>query len=198
MARAAANNVRREQVLAAAGKIFRDKGYDGTKISDIAAELGMLKGSLYYHFKSKEDLYFEIVSDEFASWARYLAILKEEGVPPLERLDRFIRVTMTDLAGMASLAQTFDRDNRVLSPEKHREIIRLRDVHDNALEELLVEAQANGDLPQTFDPRLMSVVLLSLLTSTQRWFRSDGRLTAQQLADTLAEFVRAGVQNMGS
>ena len=56
------NKSRYQDVLDAAATIFRDKGYHGANISDIANMVGIKKGSLYYYIESKDQLLFDIVS----------------------------------------------------------------------------------------------------------------------------------------
>src|ERR1700761_3222093 len=51
---------RRRQVLAVASELFARQGFEATSIRDIAAAAGMMSGSLYYHFASKEDLYIAV------------------------------------------------------------------------------------------------------------------------------------------
>src|SRR6202050_1932995 len=51
---------RRRQIIAAASELFARNGFEGTSIRDIAAASGVLSGSLYYHFPSKEDLLFTV------------------------------------------------------------------------------------------------------------------------------------------
>src|SRR6266702_8691200 len=52
--------IRRRQVLTVASELFAKKGFEATSIRDIATAAGMMSGSLYYHFASKEDLYVAV------------------------------------------------------------------------------------------------------------------------------------------
>src|SRR5947207_409360 len=54
---------RQQEILEAAARVFHEKGYESTSIQDIADEVGILKGSLYYYIRSKEDLLYEIIRD---------------------------------------------------------------------------------------------------------------------------------------
>ena len=53
----------REAILKAALRVFSDKGYAGTRLSDIAAEMGVTRGAIYWHFKDKQDLYESLISN---------------------------------------------------------------------------------------------------------------------------------------
>lgn len=49
-------DVRKNEILDAAGILFSEKGYDNTSVTDIMNAVGIAKGTLYHHFKSKEDI----------------------------------------------------------------------------------------------------------------------------------------------
>ena len=54
-------NERRQEILRAAGEIFADRGISNTSVRDIGAKVGILSGSLYYHFRSKDDMVMELL-----------------------------------------------------------------------------------------------------------------------------------------
>src|SRR5271154_2297781 len=86
------NNKRRQtEVVAAAVKMFYQSGYSDTSVEDIANELGILKGSLYYYIRSKEDLLYEIVRDVNDDVAALLsAAIENTELTPLERLTNYM------------------------------------------------------------------------------------------------------------
>lgn len=78
---------RRNEILDAAEKLFGEKGFDGTSTNDILNEVGIARGTLYYHFSSKEDILdamIERITDRLAANAE--AIVKKKEIPVLERL----------------------------------------------------------------------------------------------------------------
>ena len=67
-----------EDIVSAAAKVFRTKGYHAATVRDIADEVGILKGSLYHHFDSKEDLLYLVVKEPIAQMYRTIS----ESPPP--------------------------------------------------------------------------------------------------------------------
>lgn len=78
---------RRSEILDAAEKLFGTKGYDATSTGDILRELGIARGTLYYHFKSKEDI-LDAMIDRLtqALAARAAEVLDRKDIPVLQRL----------------------------------------------------------------------------------------------------------------
>ena len=78
---------RKNEILDAAAELFATKGYDGTSTNDILEKIGIARGTLYYHFKSKEDILdgmIERINGSLAAKARELA--GDKSVPVVERI----------------------------------------------------------------------------------------------------------------
>jgi AcrR family transcriptional regulator len=76
----------RSEIIVAAARLFDYKGFPATSISDIADEVGMTKGAVYFHFRNKEDIALEVVRQHYAGWPDIIAEAKSEGLPPLETI----------------------------------------------------------------------------------------------------------------
>src|SRR5437867_13354379 len=75
-----------EEIIAAAAKVFRTKGYHAATVQDIADAVGILKGSVYHHFKSKEDLLFLIVKEPIARIYERMSEIVDSDLPAAEAL----------------------------------------------------------------------------------------------------------------
>src|ERR1700758_1301123 len=83
-----------DEIVAAAAKVFRTKGYHAATVRDIADEVGILKGSLYHHFDSKEDLLYLVVKEPIAQMYRTMAEIAAGDRPAKEKLRRAISAHM--------------------------------------------------------------------------------------------------------
>src|SRR5258708_25899751 len=81
---------RRRQILAAASELFARNGFEGTSIRDIAAASGVLSGSLYYHFPSKEDLLFTVHQESLTAMRREVEAAIANISDPWQRLQEAI------------------------------------------------------------------------------------------------------------
>src|ERR1700751_6267887 len=78
---------RRRQILAAASELFARNGFEGTSIREIAAASGVLSGSLYYHFPSKEDLLFTVHQESLTAMRREVETAIAGVTDPWARLE---------------------------------------------------------------------------------------------------------------
>src|ERR1700721_893041 len=81
---------RRRQIIAAASELFARNGFEGTSIRDIAAASGVLSGSLYYHFPSKEDLLFTLHQESLTATRQEVETAIAGINEPWKRLDEAI------------------------------------------------------------------------------------------------------------
>ena len=83
---------RTKEIIAAAAKLFKEKGYHATTIQDVADEVGMLKGSLYYHIKSKEELLYLVTKEPIRELIERQKRLMESDLSPQQKIVEFIRL----------------------------------------------------------------------------------------------------------
>ncbi|GAA4794251.1 ScbR family autoregulator-binding transcription factor [Streptomyces ziwulingensis] len=76
----------RRALLETAARLFDERGYSGTSISDISALSGRTSGAIYFHYASKENLALAVVEEHFASWPRMVARHRTAGLPALHKL----------------------------------------------------------------------------------------------------------------
>lgn len=179
----------RQRILDAAARVFRDKGYAGARLSDIAAAAGMRAGSLYYHFDSREALVEEVLR---AGVARAIGFVREqvESLPPdaspLERL----RAAMTGhLVVVQEIGDYTSANIRIFGQVP--EDIRRRHLEDQRAygaywRDLLVSAQKAGELRPDLDTSVIRMLILGALNWSVEWYQPDGRQSAEEVA---AEFV---------
>ena len=107
------------EIVDAAGHVFEEKGYQAARIEDIAARVGLLKGSLYYYIDSKEDLLFALTD---SGHARGLKTIDEDdetsAADPPTRLGAFILRWMGIMPSNPSYSSVAERDVRLLSDER--------------------------------------------------------------------------------
>ena len=90
-------DVRKNEILDAAGILFSEKGYDNTSVTDIMNAVGIAKGTLYHHFKSKEDIMDALIkrqTDDIFLGAKKIA--EDKSIPVKERIIRTILALHVD------------------------------------------------------------------------------------------------------
>ena len=178
---------RRHQIETVASGLFREQGYAGTSVRDIARGLAIQGASLYAHVASKEDVLWAIVrrADDRFEAAADEAERSTAGQSIEERLDALVRGhvgVLTDDVGQASV---FVRDWRSLSPDRRARIGARRDAYENRWRVLIAEGSQAGTFAPA-DPPLAAAYVLTALNGLATWYRPDGPLSARAIA---AEFV---------
>lgn len=172
-------------VLDAAARLFREKGYASTSMRDIATASGMLAGSLYYHFPSKEALLVAVYGEGVGHITSAVnASLAREG-DPWERLERACAAHLESLLSESDYAQVVVRVRPDDVPEVAPELTALRDGYERTF------AQAVGTLPlpRRTDRRALKLMLLGALNWSQTWYR-PGRDTPAAIARSFVRLLR--------
>jgi AcrR family transcriptional regulator len=189
---AASPDTRREQIYRAASALFSERGYRATSIRDIARELDLQGGSLYAHISSKEDVLWEIIARVAESFSEAVRPIAEADGPASERLRAMIHAHVGVVINELARAAVFFQDWRQLSEPRRSEVLALRDNYEALFRTTIADGIASGEF-QTANPRLATIFVLTALNGIPGWFRADGALTADDIADELANLVLNGL-----
>jgi AcrR family transcriptional regulator len=181
-------------VLAAATKVFYDRGYEGASVQDVADELGILKGSLYHYIRTKEDLLFRLFEDVHEQVDAILDALEAEDIEdPLNRLSEYVRRQVDyNLANLERIA-IYYHDMGSLTGARFDEVSKARRRHDRFVTRCIREAQQAGLTDPDLDPRVLSPCIFASIIWTYRWYKPNGRLSRAKVAETVADFALRGV-----
>lgn len=118
-------NVRKNEILDAAERLFETKGFDGTSTNDILKEIGIARGTLYYHFKSKEDILdamIERITGRLVEQA--VGITKKRDVPVLQRLtEMMLALNVNGCLGQEIMAQVHKPQNALMHQKMQERLL---------------------------------------------------------------------------
>ena len=187
---------RLEQIRRVGCHLLYQYGYAGMTMRQIAAHLHIKAASLYYHFPSKQDILFDLMYDTaFALMEGLLRIVdpdNDSAVDVQAQLDAAIRWHVLFHTQKREEAFVSHSELRSLTPQNLKSILRVRQDYDTVFAYLLQRCQETGVLPK----RNTSVVrnaILTMCTATAGWFNPAGKLTADQVADQVCDFVWHGL-----
>ena len=162
---------RRREILDAAAGLFARRGYHAASMREIAAAAGMLPGSLYYHFPSKDELLLAVYEDGVRRIAERLDAAVAGAEAPWARLEAgcVAHLEMLLEAG-GDYAQVVIRVRPEDCPAMAARLIALRDDHEDRFKALI----AGLDLPAKSDRQALRLMLLGALNWTQTWYRPGG------------------------
>jgi AcrR family transcriptional regulator len=176
-------------IVAAAARLFHERGYRGTSIEDIGAAVGMTGPAIYRHFASKEALLAELVIRSFERAEHDVVAALQDARTPRDGLTEIVRRTVVHAIEETHLVALAEREGRNLSPELRRRIGRLQRVVFRAWLEALCAVRPGLD-PEAARGAVRAVIALILAV---RW--ADGldrgaateQFTRMAMAALLAE-----------
>lgn len=177
-------------ILNAAAELFSEKGYDRTSIRDIARKAGLLPGSVYHHFPSKDEIYVSVQQEGLKVVAERVLAASDKGSDPWDRLRLACEV---HVAGLVE-GSPVDRltGHNLAMTGNHALLDRIqpfRAAYENVFRGLI---DALPVAPGT-DRTLLRLLLLGAMNWVHIWYREGGR-TPKDIADAMVEIVRKGVE----
>ncbi|HEX6087580.1 MAG TPA: TetR/AcrR family transcriptional regulator [Thermoanaerobaculia bacterium] len=183
---------RAAEVYRTAAQIILARGYDATSVSDIADALGITKAGLYHYIKGKTELLFEIMKYGFEELEREV-IVPARGIGDPEARLRFIIGAHAHLVLRGDGAVTIMVDEgRALTSAQNRTITRLKRQYVDTLRGTLDELQSEGKLKQV-DTTVAAFSIAGAINWLSRWYKPEGKLSAEEIAANVAEMVFHGV-----
>jgi AcrR family transcriptional regulator len=177
---------KRERILEEAVKLFYERGFTGTTLDDIAAELGVTKPFIYTHFRSKTDLLAAICSPTIELSLDAVARAAKGPGSPRDRLYRaIVDFTEVVLSRQANIAIYF-REEKNLSPDALQQINVLRKKFDRVLSKLLAEGVASGEF-DIKDVSLSALAIGGMISWAYTWHRPEGRLALDDMCERMAD-----------
>jgi AcrR family transcriptional regulator len=176
--------------LAAALDCFMENGYHGTTIRQVATRAGLSVPGLYHHFPSKQALLVALDAEAMSElWDRSSAALADGPQSVLERFDRLIRCLTLFHAHRGELAFIALSEIRSLEGSARTEHIAARDRQQSLLSAIIDDGVAAGifDAPH---PRETSRAITTMCTGVAQWYKIDGGLTPEELADRYGRLCR--------
>ncbi len=176
------------RLLAAAAKLFREKGYSGTTVRDLAAEVGILSGSIFHHFKNKDEILYGVMKEVVSAMNASLVMILEQKTDPAAKVRALIENELIFIHGSpgdASAVLVYEW--RSLSEEKQALILEQREAYEGLWVGVLEEARLAGLT------RIESDVLRQLLHGavawSVNWYEPDGVLSLEDLIDRTLSLV---------
>jgi AcrR family transcriptional regulator len=173
-------SARRSELTRQAARLFAERGYHGTSIGDLAAALGVQKGSLYAHIASKQDLLYDAMREGAAAFHGALDAIPED-LRATEKIRLAMRGHLRVVAEQLDVATVFVREWRYLEGERREEILAERRRYEERFRALFREGRELGELRTDLDDASAALVALSAMNWAYTWL-TRGRAT-DELAD---------------
>lgn len=184
-------SVPRERILNAAARLFRERGYQRTTVRDIASAVGILSGSLFHHFRSKEEMLIEIMRNAAITVCLRGEELASRKAPPLEQLRALIQLELGCVVGEPTTdyhGVLFFEWREVPKPARP-ELTTLRRRYRRTWRAVLDACARDGSL--RCQPDAAVHVLHGAIMGAMTWFKSSGRYSLEEYGEILVALMRS-------
>lgn len=182
---------RRQMLLEVAAELFADKGYDRTSMRDIAGNAGLLPGSLYHYFTSKNELYMAVHQAGFKAVIAQVQGVLDEDADPWENLNRALTVHVACLVGESG-SPVIRLTGHSLAATSHPDLLPLVRDERNAYEDLIHSLIEALPLAEQVDPSLLRLTLLGAMNWVYIWYQ-QGKYTPAEIVERILNMLRHGV-----
>lgn len=184
---------RERDIVATAARLFKEKGYRATTLEDIAAAVGMLKGSLYYYIRSKEELLYLVVRDPIRQVYSELESIVAADLPFTEKIARAIANHMTVFHLHYPHIAVYLHDYRHLMDKLEQNVIETPKQYQRLWDALLRQGIAAGEIGGDVDVTMAGYALLGMCNWAYRWYNPCGRLSPQEIAEVFTKIALQGL-----
>jgi AcrR family transcriptional regulator len=189
--RARRRDRQRTEILRAAARLFRERGFADTGMRDIAAAADLSPANLYHYFDGKHDLLFYCQDRALDRMIAATVSARRESKSAADRLrlvcTAHLQTLLDEIEGATAHLQIDS-----LPPALRDRIVRKRDRYERALRKLIADGIAAGELVDS-DPAIITRAMLGAMNWTVTWYRPDGRDTVGAVGDTISTFLVRGV-----
>ena len=181
---------KKREILEAASRVFRARGLHAAGMRDIAAELGMAVGNLYYYFRDKEDLLAFVQESALSRLLEMAARVRALDLPADQKLRLLLEEHVVGLndpeeGTPGSLAHL---EVEALGEERRAGVLARRDEYEQIVRSLIEEGMDQGMFLRA-DPKVASLALLGSVNWTVKWFRPEGGKSAREIGRQIAEMM---------
>lgn len=183
---------RKDQIEQTATALFKSRGYAATSMRDLATALGLEAASLYSHIKSKEEILQRICFRMANEFFEGLEKAEKTVANSSQKLEAAIKSHLTVLTKQPAASAVFQNEWRHLSEPFLSDFLKLRNDYENHFREIIKEGNASGEFAVT-DEKMATLMLLSSLNFVHTWYKPEGKLTPEQISETLSKMLLNGI-----
>jgi TetR/AcrR family transcriptional regulator, cholesterol catabolism regulator len=185
-------DARRHEVVDTAARLFAERGYGATSMSDLTEATGLAAGGLYHYIGGKEDLLIAICDELLEPLLEQAQEIVDEPAPATEHLRALLRAWLLHIEAHRHHMLVFTQERQLIeSDPRWRHVRRQRKAFERILDGVLERGETEGTM--AFDDRPLALLaLLGMVNYTAQWLRPRGRLNAEEIADGYCDLLLKG------
>jgi AcrR family transcriptional regulator len=185
----------KDEIIAAASRLFVEKGFEKTTMEDIANALALHKGSLYHHIHSKAEIFYEILKLSLMESCKRMAKVQRSKLEPEDKLRKIIATHFNNILNYSLEYQILLNERRYMLNRKQEKHIRMKmKAYENTIFEVFKEGIDAKVFREDLNPRVIVAGLMGVGNAVYKWFSQNGPLKFQEVADIYIEASINGIK----
>ncbi|WP_242920448.1 TetR/AcrR family transcriptional regulator [Pontibacter liquoris] len=184
---------RKQQIETTATSLFKSKGFSATSMRDLANALGIEAASIYSHIKSKEEILQRVCFRMATEFFEALDAAQTPDASATEKLRRAIQAHVHVLTRNTAASAVFLHEWRHLSDPFHSTFLALRDKYEARFRFIIQAGMQSGEFTVP-DEKFAALTILSSLNWIHTWYKPEGKMTPDEIADNLATMLLNGLK----
>ena len=181
-----------DRVRLAALSLFARYGYAAVSMRQIGREIGLQAGAIYNHFPTKQHLLRGLLVEHMERLLAAWEAEKDDSLPPREALVAFVRFHIRYHVKCGEEVFISYMELRNLEEQNFVEVEELRRCYEQSLRSIL-EAGTQTRVFTVSDPRVATMAVIAMLTGVTNWYKSDGRLSLDEIEELYVRMISGAV-----
>lgn len=171
-----------------AARLFAERGYNGTSVADIAKEMGLTNASLYYYTSGKQELLLRVLAAGIAEFLSRLEEIAAREMDAKQRLRSAVENHLYFVLHNKNAVAVFLRERRFLEEQYRLQYQEQVDKYDSLFNGIIRDCMKEGSIPSG-DAQLFRLAILGMINWVVEWYSDEGRLTREEISETLTDLI---------
>jgi TetR/AcrR family transcriptional regulator, cholesterol catabolism regulator len=180
-----------DEIIAAAAHLFAESGIRAVTIDDIAASLGYTKSVVYYYFKNKNQVLWEIFNRIHEAWLADMQAIVQQDIPPDQKLSALIRQHALNVMDRTEWTAIYFRDQSELTEAQQTTVSERKRTFDRNFRDTYAAGVASG-LFKDIPPAIVASGIIGMCNQTHLWYKKGKGLSASEIADHFTNMIIDG------
>lgn len=182
------NKLRKDRILLSAVAVIKRKGYTSTKMEDIATELEMTKGSLYYYFKNKKDLMYQCHEAILNLAIAEAEELLREGNDAEKTLREMVAVHIKYAIEEKEIFNLIIEPKHAFNKEHIEPVLKLRKYYSSLYDQVIKRGLENGEF-KVENPMIVRMIILGSMNWIQQWYQAKGKMSESEIKASFGDYI---------
>ena len=187
---------KQKAIYQAAAKLFGEKGFEGASMDEIAEKAKVAKGTIFYHFKNKEDLFYALIEEGIGILSNEIKNISNKKIGIQEKIDLIIRYHFTFFKKYSDICLMILGQAGHFQKRWHKGVDLIRAEYFLPMEKIIIQGKKENVVNETLETEGLVIVLFSLLAvSGMDWAIFHKKLPQQKMIETVKVLLFKGFIN---